>query len=560
MIVTLFTWAVLFLATVISGAFFLSYSSCERLHTLGWYIAVGLAFLTVYAQTFSLFYHIEPLSCLGILLLCLIFLVLLRRRCGSIRKVHLKSFTAGRIEVEKLVFAILIVMAMAFLTAQEPSAYDTSLYHTQAIRWIEEYGVVPGLGNLHNRFAYNSSFLCLQALFSFRWLFGQSLHSVNGFFSVIAICYAVLTQSGKRNALLSDFLKLTALFYLYEQRGQISSPNTDLSALLMVWFIFVKWTELAEQADTDKDTAPWCVLCVLSVYTMTLKLSSALIVLLIIYPLILLIQRKEIRKLIFSLVAGIGCILPWMARSVLISGYLIYPLYQLDFFSVDWKMPPSVLEYDSKEISVWGRAVKDVGLYEEPISSWLPVWYGQLPDIYKVMVLTGTVGLILGMIRVVVGLMRRTMSYAMACSFLVCIACTMMWFLSSPDIRYGKIYILLWNAYLLYQIFHCVGRLVLTLIAVPLLSVFLSAILVHETGVLVRETDYPKHSVTGVDYYGETFYQPDDGDQAGYAYFPSTPYEKRLEQIELRGDNLSDGFRVKELYRADHRNAYGDEW
>jgi hypothetical protein len=66
--------------------------------------------------------------------------------------------------------------------------------------------------------------------------------------------------------------------------------------------------------------------------------------------------------------------------------------------------------------------------------------------------------------------------------------------------------------------------------------------------------------VTGVDYYGETFYQPDDGDQAGYAYFPSTPYEKRLEQIELRGDNLSDGFRVKELYRADHRNAYGDEW
>lgn len=558
MIITLFTWLMLLLAAIITGSFLVSLSSCARLHTIDLSIAVGLAALTVYAQAFSLFYHVGALAFLGMFLLCLLFLVILIRR-----GVQLRSFLRTSAKADKkLAFAILVVIAFAFAAAQEPNAYDTSLYHAQAIRWIEEYGVVPGLGNLHNRFAYNSSFLCLQALFDFRWLFGQSLHSVNGLLSALAVCYAVLTQSGEKKALLSDFLKLTSLFYLYEQRGQISSPNTDLSALLMLWYILVKWTEMAEkmQTDTDTDTAPWCVLCILSVYAMTLKLSCALIVLLTVYPLVLMIERREVQRLIASLLAGIVCVLPWMARSVLISGYLIYPLYQLDFFPVDWKIPASVLAYDSREISVWGRAVKEVSLYDEPLSSWLPVWYGSLGAVDKAAVITGFAGLILGVFWAVRGWARRRLPHAMVCSLLVCAACTLMWFFSSPDLRYGRIYVLLWNCFLLYWIFGRVGRFVLPLLAVPVLSVLLGTVLVHDAGIWVSEADYPHFQVTGVDYENETFYIPSSGDQTGYEYFPSTPYPKRLEQIELRGEDLSEGFRVKEQYRAGHWNAYGEEW
>lgn len=41
-----------------------------------------------------------------------------------------------------------------------------SLYHAQAVRWYEEYGVVKGLGNLQWHFAYNSSYFAFAALFS----------------------------------------------------------------------------------------------------------------------------------------------------------------------------------------------------------------------------------------------------------------------------------------------------------------------------------------------------------------------------------------------------------
>ena len=260
MVVTILTWAVIAASAYVSGAFLLSFTKNKRVQGISWYFPAGVAFLTVYAQTFSLFYHVGAMAILLLFVLCVLFLVVLRKRGFQIPKFEMSS--------GKAVFVLITIIALAFWTAQEPADSDTALYHAQAIRWIEEYGVVPGLGNLHCRFAYNSSFLCLQALFSFHWLGdGQSLHSVNGFACTLAVLYAVLTQSRKKRATLSDFLKLSILVYIYEQRGSISSPNTDMLAMIMAWTIIVKWTELAEQ--NERDSAPYCVLSILSVYTMT---------------------------------------------------------------------------------------------------------------------------------------------------------------------------------------------------------------------------------------------------------------------------------------------------
>lgn len=66
--------------------------------------------------------------------------------------------------------------------------YDTGLYHAQAIRWIEEYGVVPGLANLHSRFGYNSASFALSAFFSETWLIGRPMHCVAGFFALLCAC------------------------------------------------------------------------------------------------------------------------------------------------------------------------------------------------------------------------------------------------------------------------------------------------------------------------------------------------------------------------------------
>src|SRR5690554_1440359 len=40
-------------------------------------------------------------------------------------------------------------LLLAYAASTTIIVYDTALYHTQAIKWTQEYSVVPGLGNLH---------------------------------------------------------------------------------------------------------------------------------------------------------------------------------------------------------------------------------------------------------------------------------------------------------------------------------------------------------------------------------------------------------------------------
>ena len=85
----------------------------------------------------------------------------------------------------------LFVLNLMF-TAESTFHYDTGLYHAQAIHWIEDYGVIKGLGFIHVRLAYNSAYFPLCALYSMRDVTGgQSLHSVSGFISVVMCLYSV---------------------------------------------------------------------------------------------------------------------------------------------------------------------------------------------------------------------------------------------------------------------------------------------------------------------------------------------------------------------------------
>lgn len=74
---------------------------------------------------------------------------------------------------------------------------------------------------------------------------------------------------------------------------------------------------------------------------------------------------------------------------------------------------------------------------------------------------------------------------------------------------------------------------------------------------LLRVPDYDNFSFDEVMIDQNGFYVPNGGDQIGYTAFPSTPYRQRLDKIELRGDTLGEGFRMKEEYRDGFISTYG---
>ena len=147
--------------------------------------------------------------------------------------------------------------------------YDSDLYHAQSIRWIEEYGIVKGLGNIHVRFAYNSSFFALSALYSMPYIFGQSMHSVNGMIALILSIEALrIVHAWKRKKLLlSDFARAAALFYLTLIYSDIMAPASDYAIMCTVFYIIIKWLSQLEDEQEADNVTPYALLCVAGVYT-----------------------------------------------------------------------------------------------------------------------------------------------------------------------------------------------------------------------------------------------------------------------------------------------------
>ena len=122
-------------------------------------IVCGIVLVTVYAQIFSLFSGVGFVANLLMVVICATIAVYYRYELldDLFHSGHI--FTVDR----NGLYYLLIFLLMAYGTSHGIMHYDSDLYHAQAIHWIEDYGIIKGLGNLHVRLAYNSAAFPLSA-------------------------------------------------------------------------------------------------------------------------------------------------------------------------------------------------------------------------------------------------------------------------------------------------------------------------------------------------------------------------------------------------------------
>lgn len=568
MVYVIFTWIVIFCATLLFGyiAVNVGYkSSIKTLGSLDIYLVLGLMLINVYAEYFSIVYKVGAMACL---VLCLMGLATLLAYI-LLTKDNFFSYirNIGYMKEWQWIVGGIVLVAILSYTVDAPMHFDTDSYHNQAIQWVEKYGVVPGLGNLHNRFAYNSAFIPLQALFSFEWLFDQSLHTVNGYVCLLFLTYSMLTNNffQRKKLQLSDFFKLAVLVYIAVSRGNISSPSTDTLVLLLILYICMKWSEFEERG--EKDALPYTLLCVLAVYAISLKLSAATCVVLVLYPLTLLIQKKEWKKIFGNMLLGVVIVLPWLIRNVIISGYLLYPYPQLDLFDVDWKMLSSVATYDSREIMVWGRGTMDVATYGDPIWNWIGSWFVDSMSIELVLGIISIAGLFMFLLYVIAGKFRLPLGQFML--VLYSFVGLAGWFFSAPLLRYGLVYLLIPTCLFGYQLYLMVQK---NSIMLKAFHICFLVILIWNIGNIAEKWDelsaYPvrqaeymwrptqEHKIEE----GFSVWIPEVENRGSFDVFPCVPYLSMVEKIELRGKTFSEGFRVKAEYLGDNLTEYGSEW
>ena len=514
-------------------------------------LIAGLIISTVYAQIFSLFYRVNIEANVILTVVCILLCIIMRKEMLRFIQDSFRGCSVSR----RILIPVLL-LAWCFFTSRGYMPRDMDEYHGQSIRWIEEYGVVKGLGNLIPRLGYNSSIFALSALYSMKFLLGVSLHTVNGFIAfILSITALDLGKCFKRRKmLLSDFARVGAVYYLTTIIDEVLTPSSDYAVMCTIFFIVIKWLTQLEEPDEERrgNIAPYALLCVAGAYALTLKVTAGLILILIVKPAYLLLKEKRWKEICIYLLLGLLAAVPWMVRTVIITGWLLYPFPALDLFNFDWKMTDiELISMDALRIKTWakGISVVDAGA---GIAEWFPGWFrNELFSTEKLLILADIAAALSAVIMAVIVLIKKQWKKLDVLLVLAAVTCSyLFWQFTAPMMRYGYAYVLLLAVLMvgyLLQYSKIVSRLAyvfLVLYGMYKLYICVDWIMgVWQLPSYIWQETYDTYEMESYEVDGVTFYYNPFGGAMGYEAFPAAIKEDY--SFELRGDSLKDGFRPR---------------
>jgi len=408
------------------------------------YIITGLVIISIIFQVVVVFVPINFYST-GIASVCLLVLAINGRKIFyDYFRYLIKTITHNPKICTGL---IIIIWWMVLLLSAGPTIMDdTDSYHVQIIKWIQQYGTVPGLANLHERFGFNSAWLTLLSIFIPSGTTANYYSLMNGLLSIWLAAYLLGT-----------------LWKSVEQKLRGNGGINPAGIVLVLLFAFICWPLIRGNAtNANYDFITTCVTLVLFLELwknrVNTAISDGLLIALFLWPVLLFTVRiTNYPMLLFSLFAFVHClqhkkflfaglltslcvvtIASFLARNVILSGYLFYPVYQFDIFNVDWKADAENAREIATFIKYFNRApyspLSITALQQYTGLSWIPVWFRYMLNYDKVLLLVALPGFLITIFKIKrLGITNTAVRLSI---FILCLQ-LLSWMAVAPDPRFA---------------------------------------------------------------------------------------------------------------------------
>jgi hypothetical protein len=443
----------------------------------------------------------------------------------------------------ELLFIFLILLILLAIVVQRITWYDTGLYHAQSIQWIRKFSVVPGLGNIHGRLAYNSMFLVISSLFTFQ-IRDVVIFPLNG------ICFIILTlrlyalfsreyqQGSKWLAAFYIGILLAGLFFM---TPVLNSSSTDIICSILIIYTFILLLEQTQKVNEFNYVN--VILMSLVVFNcVAYKISSVFLALVLLVNL-----DKEFRtRASIIIVIGILTTIPYLIRNYYLSGYLIYPFPSIDIFNVDWKIPYEWAENEKLWIVNWARRIPVNDINNLPTTGWIIPWFKSILISDKMLLFINS----FSVVTFIIMLFRKDYLYAKI--QLIIIVNLIFWFMMAPDPRFAYGFLIvgcsLTAAYVIRLIEYTRPAKVLKLkVIISCILLFVVYKRISIPGMLMEPSllivPAPFETVETRTLTSDFTYRvPLTGDRCFYSDIPCVPWP--LIGIGLRGNNIQDGFKA----------------
>jgi hypothetical protein len=239
------------------------------------------------------------------------------------------------LSASKVIVFLALAGAISAMMAQPIIWEDTGLYHYGAIRWIAQYGAVPGIALIHDRFGFTSSWFAIAAPFNAPAFGFRGGTVMNGFILTITCLHAIvcLFRVYRQKANLSDwFIIVWSLFVLPFliltplMSEILISPSPDIPIFFLIgivsWSILTIFTQKKVKDSSLFGTEFIPLLLASTAFSIKLLAIPLFVVASISY---LVRDRFSLSKIIEK-VAVIGTlILPTLVFGIVTSGCPLYP-------------------------------------------------------------------------------------------------------------------------------------------------------------------------------------------------------------------------------------------
>ena len=360
-LITLAVLFILFCGIGLSFAKLFGLKDCDAELTLSAFW-VGWAFVIISLQLWHLFSPVDSKAFINFVLVGILCLIWNRNIIINLFRTNL---------IDKLILTIIFCLIIIFIVNQAIGpiiVYDSGLYHIQSMRWISSYPIIPGLGNLHGRLAFNSSYFLYLSLIDVGYWSHKSHHLGNALLFLVILCqivcsgykvvrdkFVVGVYDNMRIIFIIPIIILCAVY--------ASSPTPDIPVFLLGTVGSIQLCRLLYSDDDYHDTAfNVFLIVIISVVGITIKPNFLFLG----CPLSIVAFGKFLtltedthylskkRLCVYLLATFLITLLPWIARNIILSGYFIYPstFASLD---VDWKIPYHNVVNEAQLIKSWAR-------------------------------------------------------------------------------------------------------------------------------------------------------------------------------------------------------------
>lgn len=263
------------------------------------------------------------------------------------------------LEIKELTtFSKLFLVLISVLTIAQcstvPFVIDNESYYIQTIKWLNEYGFVKGLVNLHLFFGQTSGWHIVQSVYNFSFLY-QNFNDLSGFCLLLGNIFAILKlneyyKNGSKNFLLIGLFPLMNIFFFQF----ISAPSPDIPVYAFSFILFFYFLENFEKTTAEH----FNLMVVLALFLLYIKNTTLALVLL---PIIILIFNFKLLKgkLVKPFILSIFIFLLFIIKNMIICGSPIFPSRIDTLFTMYYSIPDSIQHFYYNEIKYFGFSVTE---------------------------------------------------------------------------------------------------------------------------------------------------------------------------------------------------------